>query len=212
VDKNIFTKSIFYEDPLSESDKISMLVTVIKHGDDMAALYQAQYGKEWTTDADYDATTENAGWLWVKKFARANLVYVDGGDVITDAIGNLTMTEDAGIGNNSFSKLRDTIDGVANQWYCEGLNPLGTSAPTYIGIAAFAPHPNAAKLYIRFSLTPQGAAPWWGVMGDWPSRSDVPPAEGAPSFADVTLWPDDGTLMWEIGSQVRDFWTINLGK
>jgi iron(III) transport system substrate-binding protein len=212
VDKNIFTKSIFYEDPLSESDKISMLVTVIKHGDDMAALYQAQYGKEWTTDAEYEATLENAGWLWVKKFAKANLVYNEGGDVTTDAIGNLTMTEDAGIGNNSFSKLRATIDGEANQWYCEGLNPLGTSAPTYIGIAAFAPHPNAAKLYIRFSLTPQGAAPWWGVMGDWPSRSDVPPAEGAPSFADVVLWPDDGTLMWEIGSQVRDFWTINLSK
>ncbi len=81
-----------------------------------------------------------------------------------------------------------------------------------MGIAAFAPHPNAAKLYIRFSLTPEGAAPWWGVMGDWPSRSDVPPAEGAPSFADVTLWPDDGKLMWEIGSQVRDFWTINLAR
>jgi iron(III) transport system substrate-binding protein len=208
-----YTKSIFYEDPMSESDKISMLVTVIKHGDEMAASYLENYGREWTTDVDYDSTTTNAGWLWVKKFAMApNKVYIDGGDEISDAIGNLTMTEDKGIGNNSFSKLRATIDGEVNQWYCEGLQPvLGTSGPTHLAIAMNAPHVNAAKLYIRFSLSEQGAAPWL-VYGDWSARSDVPPADGAPEFADVNLWPDDGRLMYEIGSQVRDFWTITLGQ
>ena len=209
-----WTKSIFYEDPLSEADKISLLVTTIKHGDEMAAAYKDLNGKEWTTDKDYDAaTTTNAGWLWVKKFAMAsNKVYIDGGDEIADAIGNLTMTKDAGIGNNSFSKLRLTLDGEVNQWWCEGLKPsAGTSAAAFLGIAMNAPHVNAAKLYIRFTLTEQGNAPWM-VYGDWSGRSDVPPSEGAPAFADVGLWPDDGMLMFEIGSQVRDFWTINLGK
>jgi ABC-type Fe3+ transport system substrate-binding protein len=74
-----------------------------------------------------------------------------------------------------------------------------------------APHINAAKLYIRFALTKEGSEPW-NVMGDWPARSDLPAPEGAPKFSDVGLWPDDGKLMYDIGSQVRDFWTLNALK
>jgi iron(III) transport system substrate-binding protein len=85
---------------------------------------------------------------------------------------------------------------------------IGTSGVTVLGIAANAPHPNAAKLYIRFTLTPQGNEPW-NVLGDWPGRTDLPAPEGAPSFSEVGLWPDDGKMMFEIGSQVRDFWTTN---
>ena len=205
-----YKNSIYYEDPLAEADKISLFVTVIKHGDEMAAAYKDYTGKEWTTDAEYGPDTENAGWLWVKKFAKSpNLVLMPGGDEITEAVGTLGMTAPAGIGNNSYSKLRDTMNGESAQWSCDGLKPvLGTSGVTLLGIAANAPHPNAAKLYIRFTLTEKGNAPW-SVLGDWPGRTDVAPPEGAPAFADAGLWPDDGKLMWEIGSKVRDFWTLN---
>ncbi len=205
-----YTNSVYYEDPLAEADKISMFVTTIKHGDEMAAAYKDYTGKDWTTDSDYGTDTANAGWLWVKKFAKSpNLVLMPGGDEITEAIGTLGMKDPAGIGNNSFSKLRDTVSGEASQWYCEGLKPtIGTSGITLLGIAANAPHPNAAKLYIRFTLTEKGLAPWF-VMGDWPGRSDLPAPEGAPAFADANLWPDDGKMMFEMGSQVRDFWTVN---
>ncbi len=211
-----YPNKVYYEDPLAEADKISLFVTTIKHGDEMAASYQEYFGKDWTTDAEYDAaTTLNAGWLWVKKFAKdPNLVVMPGGDEILEAMGTLGMTDPAGIGNNSYSKVRDTIKGEIAVWACAGLKPvMGTSSSTALGIARNAPHPNAAKLYIRFALTPEGAAPWWGVLGDWPGRTDVPQAEGAPSFAEAGLWPDDGLLMYQIGSQVRDFWTVNaLGQ
>lgn len=206
-----YPNKVYYEDPLAEADKISLFVTTIKHGDEMAASYLDYFGKEWTTDAEYDAaTTLNAGWLWVKKFAKSpNLVVMPGGDEINEAMGTLGMTDPAGIGNNSYSKVRDTIGGEIAIWPCEGLKPvLGTSGVTVLGIAANAPHPNAAKLYIRFTLTPEGSDPW-NVLGDWPGRTDLPAPEGAPSFADAGLWPDDGLLMFQIGSQVRDFWTLN---
>jgi len=206
-----YQNKIYYEDPLAEADKISLFVTTIKHGDEMAAAYQDYFGKEWTTDAEYDAaTTLNAGWLWVKKFAKSpNLVVMPGGDEILEAMGTLGMTDPAGIGNNSYSKVRDTIAGEIAVWACEGMKPvIGTSGVTVLGIAANAPHPNAAKLYVRFTLTPEGSEPW-NVLGDWPGRTDLPAPEGAPSFADVGLWPDDGLLMFKIGSQVRDFWTVN---
>jgi iron(III) transport system substrate-binding protein len=119
------------------------------------------------------------------------------------------MTDPAGVANNSYSKVRDTINGEIAVWACEGIEPaLGTSGFTVLGIAAMAPHPNAAKLYIRFTLTAEGSEPW-NVVGDWLGRTDLPAPEGAPSFADANLWPDDGLLMFQIGSQVRDFWTLN---
>ncbi len=208
-----YKNSVYYEDPLAEADKISMFVTTIKHGDEMAVAYKDYTGKDWTTDADYGSDTANAGWLWVKKFAKSpNLVLMPGGDEITEAIGTLGMTSPAGIGNNSYSKLRDTLNGESSQWVCEGLKPVvGTSGTTLLGIAANAPHPNAAKLYIRFTLTEKGNEPW-NVMGDWPGRTDVAAPEGAPAFAEANLWPDDGKLMFEMGSQVRDFWTVNALK
>jgi iron(III) transport system substrate-binding protein len=209
-----YPNKVYYEDPLAEADKISMFVTVIKHGDEMAASYLENSGKEWTTDPDYDAEkTPNAGWLWIKKFAKSpNLVVMPGGDEILEAMGSLGMTDTAGFANNSYSKVRDTINGEIAVWACEGMKPvMGTSGTTVMGIANNASHPNAAKLYIRFTLTPEGNAPW-SVMGDWPGRTDLPAPEDAPAFADVGLWPDDGLLMFQIGSQVRDFWTLNALK
>jgi len=209
-----YPNMVYYEDPLAEADKISLFVTVIKHGEEMAAAYKDYTGKEWTTDADYDAATmENAGWLWIKKFAKdPNLVVMPGGDEILEAMGSLGMTDPAGIANNSYSKVRDTIAGEIAVWACEGLKPVvGTSGYTVLGIANNASHPNAAKLYIRFTLTPEGNAPW-SVLGDWPGRTDLPAPEGAPSFEEANMWPDDGLLMFQIGSQVRDFWTLNALK
>ncbi len=209
-----YENSIYYEDPLAEADKISLFVTTIKHGDDMAAAYKEYFGTEWTTDADYDDTTTNAGWLWIKKFAKApNMVVMPGGDEILEAMGTIGMTDPAGVANNSYSKVRDTINGEIAVWACEGIKPaLGTSGVTHLAITSMAPHPNAAKLYIRFALTKEGSEPW-NVLGDWPGRTDLAAPEGAPAFKDVGLWPDDGLLMYQIGSEVRDFWTVNaLGK
>ncbi len=208
-----YKNKIYYEDPLAEADKISLFVTTIKHGDEMAAAYKEHFGKEWNTDKDYDDTTKNAGWLWVKKFAKSpNLVVMPGGDEILEAMATLGMKDPAGFANNSYSKMRDTVAGEIAFTACQGMKPvMGTSGVTHLAIAANAPHPNAAKLYIRFSLTKEGSEPWT-VLGDWPARSDLPAPEGAPAFKDVGVWPDDGKMMYDIGSQVRDFWTLNALK
>ncbi len=205
-----YKNNVYFEDPLAEPDKISFFVNVINHPDEMAATYKENFGAEYTTDADYGTDTANAGWLWVKKFAKSpNLVVMPGGDEILEAMATLGMTDPAGMGNTSYSKMRDTVNGEIAFTACEGLKPtMGTSGVTLLGIAANAPHPNAAKLYIRFTLTPEGNEPW-NVLGDWPGRTDLPAPEGAPAFSETGLWPDDGLAMYKIGSQVRDFWTLN---
>ncbi len=205
-----YPNKVYFEDPLAEPDKISYFVNMINHPDELAASYQENFGKEWTTDADYGSDTANAGWLWVKKFAKSpNLVVMPGGDEILEAMATLGMTDPAGMGNTSYSKMRDTVNGEIAFTACEGLAPsMGTSGTTLLGIAANVPHPNAAKLYIKFALSQEGYEPW-NVLGDWPGRTDLPAPEGAPAFSETDLWPDDGLAMYKIGSQVRDFWTVN---
>jgi iron(III) transport system substrate-binding protein len=205
-----WTDKVYIEDPLSAADKMQYFSTVIAHSDEMAAAYKDNFGKEWTTDVDYDAaTTPTAGWLWVKKFAmNPNLVLMPGGDEVIEAMATLGMTEPAGMAMNSYSKMRDTVKGEIAFTACDGIKPvLGTGDFTVLGIANNAPHPNAAKLYVRFALTVEGREPW-NVVGNWPGRTDLAAPEGSTPFSN--LWPDDVVLFYKIGSQVRDFWTVNL--
>jgi iron(III) transport system substrate-binding protein len=205
-----YDKNIYLEDPLSEADKIGFYVTVIAHGDEMAEAYLAEEGKEWTTDPDYGEDTPNAGWLWVKKFAKSpNLVLMPGGDEVIEAMASKGMTETAGMAMTSYSKIRDTVAGEIAFGACEGIQPaLGTSSVTYLGIANNAAHPNAAKLYIKYALTEEGREPW-NVLGNWPGRTDLAAPEGAPAFSESGLWPEDYIAIYQQASQVRDFWTLN---
>jgi len=207
-------KKVYIEDPLAESDKISYYVMMIQHGDELAQAYLEQEGKEWTTDPDFGEDTPNAGWLWVKKFAKSpNLVLMPGGDEVTEAVASLGMTEPAGLALTSYSKVRDTAKGEIAFGVCQDVKPSnGTSSVTYLGIANNAPHPNAAKLYIRFALTEEGREPW-NVLGNWPGRTDLAAPEGAPPFSEAGLWPEDPVAIYEQASLVRDFWAINsLGQ
>lgn len=201
--------NIYLEDMLAAADKMQYFVTVITHADEMAQAYLDNSGKEWTTDPDYGDDTPNAGWLFVKKLAKSpNLVQMPGGDEVIEAMATLGMTEPAGIAMNSYSKMRDTVKGEIAFTACEGLKPvMGTGDFTLLGIANNAPHPNAAKLFTLFALTEEGREPW-NVVGNWPGRTDLPAPEGSTPFSN--LWADDVSKFYEIGSQVRDFWTINL--
>lgn len=205
-----WTENIYVEDPLASADGIAFYVNVTDHGDEFAAAYQDEMGKDWTTDPDYGDDTPNAGWLWVKKFAKTpNLVLMPGGDEVVEAVASLGMTQPAGIAMTSYSKVRDTIKGEVALGICNGLEPaVGTTNMTFLGIARNAPHPNAAKLYVRFGLTVEGREPW-NVLGNWPGRSDIDPPEGAPPFSEASLWPQNDISVYEQASFVRDFWTLN---
>jgi iron(III) transport system substrate-binding protein len=54
---------------------------------------------------------------------------------------------------------------------------LGFALPTYVIIPAKAPHPNAARLWVRWVLTQEGHKPWSGVIGGFSPNIDVAPAD-----------------------------------
>ena len=206
-------KGKFYmEDPLSDSSTTAKLTLFIKHADEMATAYQKLYGKEWTTDAAYTKDIENAGYLFLKKLAQNEPGIQPGGDEVDSAFATLGMDPavEPGYGWTGLSSYEATMEGELAMAPCYKLEPVvGVLKSSYLGIANKAPHPNAAKLFIKFALSEAGFDPW-NQFGAYPAAQGLPIAEGMPARSEIALWPSDDLYAYKYMSPVRDFWAINL--
>jgi iron(III) transport system substrate-binding protein len=206
-------KSKFYmEDPLSDSSTTAKIALFVQHADEMAAAYESYYGKDWTADEAYDDDVENAGYLFLKKLAQNEPGIQPGGDEVDSAFATLGMDPNAepGYGWTGLSSWEATLEGELAMAPCYGLEPtVGILKSSYLGIANNAPHPNAAKLFIKFALTEQGFDPW-NKFGAYPGAEGLPIAEGMPARDEIELWPSDDLFAYQYMSPIRDFWAINL--
>ena len=118
------------------------------------------------------------------------------------------------LGFTSYSNYPDVLDGALAFEPCWDLKPVvGVQTQAYLGILNQAPHPNAAKLFIQFMTTPEGADPWLKI-GNYLPRTDIPAPEGALSFDEINkiTWAFDDGYVYDNIVQARDFYLINLGK
>jgi len=205
----------FMEDPVSDVSTMAKIATFVQNADEMAAAYESLYGKPWTEDelagADESGLApENAGYLWLKKVAYNGVVVLDDGDMVDAAFAGLELPagEEPGFGWTGYSTYEATLEGELNMMPCFGMEPvMGIFKTSFLGIANNAPHPNAAKLFIRFALSEAGFDPW-NEIGSYPA------VEGRPVFEDnlpldellPQVWEMDPIFDWENVSTVRDFW------
>jgi iron(III) transport system substrate-binding protein len=213
-----FYGKVFMEDPMTNVSDMAKWATIVQHADEMATAYQDLYGKDWTTDpqASPDAfgqTVDNAGWLFLKKLAMNKPGIESGGDEVDAAYATLGMDPNVepGVGWTGWDSVEATADGEIAMAACLDLKPVfGLQKTSYLGVAAFAPHPNAAKLFIKFVLSDVGIKPWLktGVYSAIPS---MPIPEGAMPYDEMVsrTWETDPVFGWEWASKVRDFWAIS---
>ncbi len=214
-----YKAKFFMEDPMSDVSTMAKIATFVQNGDEMATAYKDLYGKEWNTDelAATDAAgmvVENAGYLWLKKLAYNGAVVLDDGDMVDAAFAGLELPagQEPGFGWTGYSTLEATQAGELNMSPCFNLNPvMGIYKTSFLGIANNAPHPNAAKLFIKFILSPDGFAPW-NELGTWPAADGLPIPEGNISIAELKpqVWEMDPIFDWNNVSKVRDFWAASL--
>jgi len=206
-------KGKFYmEDPLSDSSTTAKIALFVQHADEMAAAYEQLYGQAWTTDKAYTDDLENAGYLFLKKLAQNEPGMQPGGDEVDAAFATLGMdpSVEPGYGWTGLSSYEATMEGELAMAPCYGLEPTaGILKSSYLGIANNAPHPNAAKLFIKFALTETGFAPW-NEFGAYPAAVGLPIAEGMPARDEIKLWPSDDLFAYQYMSPIRDFWAVNL--
>jgi iron(III) transport system substrate-binding protein len=206
-------KGKFYmEDPLADMSTTAKIALFVEHADEMAAAYQKLYGKEWTTDEAYSSDIPNAGYLFLKKLAQNQPGIQPGGDEVDAAYATLGMDPavEPGYGWTGYDSYETTLDGELAMAPCNGLEPVeGILKANYLAIANNSPHPNAAKLFIKFALSEEGFDPW-NKIGTYPAVEGIPVAEGMPPVEELKLWPSDDLFAWQNSSQIRDFWAINL--
>ncbi len=209
----------FMEDPVSDVSTMAKIATFVQNPDEMAQAYLDLYGVEWTEDelagADESGLApENAGYLWLKKVAYNGVITLDDGDMVDAAFAGLELPEgeEPGFGWTGYSTVEATEEGELNMMPCFGMEPvMGIFKTSFLGIANNAPHPNAAKLFIRFILSEEGFEPW-NDYGTYPAVEGRPYFEGNLPLDELLpqVWEMDPIFDWENVSKVRDFWAASV--
>ncbi|MCU0487631.1 MAG: ABC transporter substrate-binding protein [Anaerolineales bacterium] len=197
------------EDPLNDASTLSKLLTFVYYAEEMKQAYVDLYGSEPVLDAD----TPDAGWLWLKRFAQNGPIPQPGGDEVDSAFATPGMTENY-LAFTSYSNYPDVQDGNLAFEPCWGVKPMsGVQSQSYLGIMNQAPHPNAAKLFIKFIISEAGRDPWAKFGTFFPDPTYVVP-EGMLTIDEVmkVTWLIPEQFAYDNLVQARDFYLLNLGK
>ena len=199
----------FIEDPLNDASTLSKLITIAAHPDEVKQAYVDLYGSEPVLDAD----TPDAGWLWLKRFAQNGPIPQPGGDEVDSAFATPGMTESY-MALTSYSNMADVQEGILAFEPCWGLQPkLGVQSQSYVGIINQAPHPNAAKLWIKFVTSPEGRDPWAKFGTYFPdSTYEVPEGQKPLEEMFEVTWFISEQYAYDHMLEARDFYLLNLGK
>ena len=199
----------FIEDPMNDASTLSKLITIAAHPDEVKAAYVALYGSEPVLDAD----TPDAGWLWLKQFAQNGPIPEPGGDEVDEAFATPGM-KDSYLALTSYSNMADVVDGKLAFAPCFGLTPtVGIQSQSYVGIINQAPHPNAAKLWIKYITSEEGRKPWAKYGTYFPDSTYVVP-EGQKTLDEIfsMTWFINEQYSYDHMIEARDFYLLNLGK
>ena len=200
---------IFIKDPTVSAEDLGLLMSAVRNTDDFAAAYETLYGRSWETDPAFGADTPDAGWLWMKKFAQNAPTGVGGSDDVWGAMAVPGLTENK-LGWAPYSKYRKVLSGDAVFSPCTQMIPVaGVQKHNYLAVINEAPHPNAAKLFIRFALSVEAFDPY-NQVGQYSGRSDITPVEAALPFVGVPVYNFDNLFVYENITAFHDFYVINL--
>jgi len=193
------------KDPLLAMDTMNFLQLVVRHSNEMEAAYKERFGK----DLVLSEGIENAGYEWIKRL-------IDNGLVLTTSDGKAALAcgtpgqEKPPLAFVSSSKLRYNLTKGTKLAACSNIKPVeGIVKENYVVIANLAPHPNAAKLFIRWMFGDEkgekGFEPFH-VEGQYASRSDVLPL--TKPLNEMSLWFVDEEREWIYyeGIAVVEFW------
>lgn len=199
-------------DPLSKGTYTDWFNQMAMHSE--AALteaYQAHYGKALETEHP------SAAAAWVAAFAANSPLITDGDEKTSEAVGAPGQAAPF-FGLLSSAKFRDNEDKGFKLGLCTTLNPWVGWSYTKLGlIAKGSDSPNAARLFIHYTLTEEGIMPQM-KDGKLPTSSAItfPSDEPSGLFAHLDkMAPYDaatGLDDWDSRQDWQDFWRIHYRR
>ncbi len=188
--------------PLKDGLSANFIQTVLNNSDEMAAAYQREFGEPISYSEDVLEAVEesavisepNASMEWLYRFLKNEPVFLGSTTKIFKNVGDVKQ-DNPPLGITTFSKMRKNKKGSIAASPIYDLDPVfGVSYPTALVMADMAPHPNAAKLLIKYMMEEEGFAPW-NEPGDFAARASVEAKQlkafNLPKFDDLKLWPID---------------------
>ncbi|WP_428688052.1 ABC transporter substrate-binding protein [Roseibium sp.] len=188
--------------PLEDGLSANFLQTILAHPDEMAAAYEREFGSPVEfSEIVVEVAEENplieapdASMEWLYRFMKNKPVFQGSTSKIFKNVADVKQ-DNPPLGITSFSKMRSNKDGVYAARPILELDPVfGVTYPTVLVMADMAPHPNAAKLLIRYMMEKEGLKPW-NEPGDYAASSafeaEQVEAFDIPAFDTLKLWPID---------------------
>ncbi len=200
---------IIMKDPMLGGSDVNLMANFIKEADVMAKLYKEEFGEEIVLDP----ACENAGYEFIKRLLDNGIILKSGGSDVAIAVG-APGQKNPPLGIIGPSKLRLKEEQTLYFDICWGLKPFDTfMSKQSVSIAVNAPHPNAAKLFIKWLYGDEkggrGFEPWYS-LGVWPVRTDVEPPKGSKRLDEVNIWAEDAQWLYMNVMSFRDFWIQHM--
>ena len=133
-------------DPLRAEGSLHWLTMFVRYADEVAADYERVFGEP------IKLTTPNAGYELIKRLLDNGLMLESGSRAVLDAVAQHNLKRPP-IGATTSSKYRDVLSGDYQFEILWDLTPsAGYAYEDALVVAGYAPHPNAAKLLIRWLM------------------------------------------------------------
>ncbi|MDX9914718.1 MAG: ABC transporter substrate-binding protein [Sphaerochaeta sp.] len=202
---------VFFRDPSTTPANLGFFVTMTKpeYAAKLEKAYRDYYGKP------IQLTEKNAGWEFIVRFFKNDPVVLRSDGDVGDAVG-APGQKNAPIGFYTYSKQRDNDIGLRLATAFEMEPFIGYASGTHVVVVNGSPHPNAARLFVRYLLTEEGVAPFMDDIGVYAPNPAVPvhPDDDLGSWE---AWREymlilDDKLTWEISQDVLDLWFIHAAR
>ena len=198
--------NLLMQDPINNTNYMAVFTAFLQYEDEIAADYEALYGEPLT---DYQCGIENAAYeLLYRLFKDDRVIFMSSSDEVCEQTAGTGVTE-VKLGYGASSKVRKNAD---NGWALVPINitpSTGIPNPNNLYIVDNCPHPNAAKLLVRWICgeadgTGEGFTPF-NTLGGWSVRNNVQLAEGSTPLIDLNIWKFDPMFVYTNFLHMQDY-------
>lgn len=197
--------NLLMQNPIGNMNYVAVFTSFLQHEDEIRADYEREFGEPLT---EYTCGRENAAYELIYRVLKNDVIFTSSSDEICESVAGPGVTEKK-LGYGASSKIRKNKD---NGWTLAPINILpstGIPNPNNLYIVNEAPHPNAAKLLVRWMTGEadgqgEGFAPF-NTQGGWSVRDNVPLAEGSTPLSEINYWNFDPMFIYDNIQDMTDF-------
>jgi len=196
---------VLIDDPTLRSETLYLLTEIALRADEMAAAYEAHFGRPIVVDSDL----EGAGEQFIRDLFDNDVVMFNDSETLRAAVGNI-VAGPTPVGFMTYSASRNNArDGMALTISNETVPAAGYLFQAVLALGANAPNPAAARLLIDFMMgddSPTGGPGFspFAVQGDYATRRTIANHPNAIPFDELNLWIMDSERTGRTSQRILD--------